>query len=1404
MDRLKNRKYVACIIIMFLILIFLKGNTVQALWLGQTGITINVTPGLTGAHFNMSNPGTNAYCIQQGQRLNDYNNDGAMFKVTRQVHISGDEAHWEAINGASATKKDPLNVQMAWIINQGDPGSNHIAGYYSEKQKAIYQIFQSWSDMLGMSGGLAINGGSYTSYFVNESAKYYESWKSQTDAYVNNNTPDIKNMKKEVYKDPSSGKEYIQVGPINLTYNSRYKNATVYNQNGSPVKVKYARYEGNTLRLYDNINDASKSNQNFYIMVDTSENVSTITLKATVTANRQDLSADVWVLQEQSNMGRQNWIVAKGQINNKSTNAEITIGPIEILGNLKIKKIDIDSKKPLAKVGFKLYYKNANKYVESADGNKVATYTSDINKAKEFFTDSNGIVEIKKLKMGEYIIYETKNPNQGYEHITTPVNVKEIQVNKPKNEVTIGNKRKYVDLSGIVWEDIGDGKQTYRNNLYGSEDKLIEGMTVKLLENGNEVMKTTTDKSGKYIFKEVEIDKLSSYYISFTYNGMSYECVPKSLDKANGSKATEGKEREKFNNRFAEIKNGEAIGTNGNKTPIEYNKNDKKYESQIDLGKKETNGKKPYYGVYEKYTITSNTYNAYNGYLNSIKTPDEIRKNDIKEITDINLGIFLREQPNASLIKDLNNVKVSIKGQTHTYNYRERFNNSKVYTEGKELKDLETQIKFQGKYSEMTYSRPLYASDISYEGTDELTVRAIYEIGLINKSTNLKMKVSEIHDYFDSKYELKAIGRKIDKKGYVIDDTSIKRQELSEQNNYKHIQISTNIIIEPQKEEKIYVELEVSKDKIVEILDGNKNIKLDNIAEIGRYGTLDPNGNVYAGIDENSEPGNANPLDPKTYEDDTDKAPGLSLILQKNARKVTGKVFLDNIETSKAPTTIMTGEERKGNGQYDNGEKGIKDVEIKLVYADNPDKVAKIYDESSKTLTKDAIVKTSAEGDFEISGFIPGNYELKYIWGDKEYKVQNYKGTVIDESIWNKNEQNNEWYKTTEPRYSDAVDNYETRQNIDNQTKKVINSNIKTINDYIEGSKLVLKDGAEETMITKMDSKTQDFKVNIEYSNESSDIKEEFEKNPDGSLKLDSEGNLISKEEFKNTLKNVDFGIVERPKQQLNIEKHIKQLKITLPNGEILVDAKVEKGPDGKYHLAEKTPYTVYLPRSNSAEGAIKIEIDQELIEGAKLDVIYEITVRNTSELDYISEGYYKFGNPKENPVKLTPSIIDYLDESLIITDKVTLDKWNKLSLEDKKELFKNGSLDENLKKYIEKLKSIQTHISEKPLKATEETKVELISSRLLSKNDEIILSNKTEIIEIDKTGGRPPIPIPGNFNPLTNEPREPDVDTSEEIIIIPPTGLSNNKIIYIILGISTLGILTSGIILIKKYVLKK
>lgn len=1405
----KIKKSIILIAVIFYILICMN-TTVKALEnLGTGGIRINVSGSLGwlgNVHYNMGLPNTKAFCIQHGQTLKSYymEQNKTTFRVTKKIKINGDEAEWWELNtGRYQRVKNDTNLKMAYIAAQPSQGTNHDVKppIYSEKQKAIYQIFGTWYGSLGMTPDIGINGDQMQSPSIITNAEIYKNqWKSQGNASITSNT-NIGNIQKEVYI--SEGREYIKVGPINLNYYGTYSRVTVENQSGSAIPVRYGRYEGNTLRIYDDVNSASISNQDFYIMIDTSQNISTIKFKATVSANKSNIQAEINIMQNEQPKGRQNWVAVEGYGSTVTTEANIEIGPIELLGDLRINKIDTNSQKPLAKVGFKLYYKNTNQYVQSANNGRVATYTSDINRAQEFFTNNNGTLQIEKLKMGQYTIYETKNPNQGYDNITVPINVQNVQINKPKTEVTIRNKRKYINLSGIVWEDIGDGKQTFRNNLYGKEDGIVKGITVQLLQNGKEIMKTTTDANGKYIFKNVEIDKIPSYYISFKYNGMSYQCVPEELNQKNGSKAKEGEERERFNNEFAEIKRAEAIGTNGEKTAIEYKKNDKEYTSTLDLGKEEKDGKKPYYGVYEKYIIESNTYKAYNGYLDKIKTPDEIRKNDIKELTDINLGIYLREQPNASLIKDVNNVKVSLKGKTHTYNYRERFNNAKSYTEDKELEDLEPQVKFQGKYSEMSYTRPLYASDIAYQGKDELTVKVIYEIGIINKTTNLKMRITELYDYFDSKYDLKAIGKEIEQDGYVINDETINFTEIEDSNNYKGIQISTNLMIEPQKKEKIYIELDVKKDKIAEILDENKTIKLDNIAEIGKYGTLDKNEKVYAGIDENSEPGNLNPLDPKTYEDDTDKAPGLSLILQKNAREVTGKVFLDDVETSKDPTTVMTGEERKGNGQYDEGEKGVEEVEVRLVYADNPDEVVKVYDEESKKLEKDAIVKTDMNGEFKISGFIPGIYEVKYIWGSKEYKVQEYKGTIINESIWNKNKEDDEWYKTTEPRYSDAIDNYEIRKDIDNQTRKIINDNMQTVNNYVEGSKLILKDGSEEDLITKMDSTTQDFKVNIEYSNEKSSVIDEFEKDKDGRLKLEK-GNLISKNEFRNTIKNVDFGIIERPKQQLNIEKHIKQVKITLSNGVILVNAKVAKGPNGEYQLVENTAHTMYIPRTNVKEGAIKIEIDQELVEGAKLDVTYEITVKNVSELDYMSEKYYKFGIEKENTIELTPSIIDYQDDSLIITDKETSDQWNKISLEDRKKLFENGSIDKNLQKYIEKLKSIQTHLSERPLGVEEETKIELSSSKLISKTDELILSNKTEIIEIDKPGGRTPIPIPGNFNPTTNEPNEPDDDKSEEIIIIPPTGISKNTMIYIILAISTLGILTSGIILIKKFVLRK
>ena len=88
-------------------------------------------------------------------------------------------------------------------------------------------------------------------------------------------------------------------------------------------------------------------------------------------------------------------------------------------------------------------------------------------------------------------------------------------------------------------------------------------------------------------------------------------------------------------------------------------------------------------------------------------------------------------------------------------------------------------------------------------------------------------------------------------------------------------------------------------------------------------------------------------------------------------------------------------------------------------------------------------------------------------------------------------------------------------------------------------------------------------------------------------------------------------------------------------------------------------------------------------------------------------------------------------------------------------------------------------------------------------------MENNAEIIEVGKTGGSilvttPGNYIPGNYIPGNTATYEADSSTSERIVILPPTGLSTNTIAWIMLALSSLGILTTGIILIKKYVLKK
>ena len=112
--------------------------------------------------------------------------------------------------------------------------------------------------------------------------------------------------------------------------------------------------------------------------------------------------------------------------------------------------------------------------------------------------------------------------------------------------------------------------------------------------------------------------------------------------------------------------------------------------------------------------------------------------------------------------------------------------------------------------------------------------------------------------------------------------------------------------------------------------------------------------------------------------------------------------------------------------------------------------------------------------------------------------------------------------------------------------------------------------------------------------------------------------------------------------------KRVSSFKITLANGQVLADATVDENGN----LQGLHDYVTYMGPSVSNgfsnKGYIKAEMDNELIEGATLEVGYEIKFINNSELDYMSERYYKYGIKEGNVVTLTPSaVVDYLDKNL-------------------------------------------------------------------------------------------------------------------------------------------------------------
>lgn len=508
----------------------------------------------------------------------------------------------------------------------------------------------------------------------------------------------------------------------------------------------------------------------------------------------------------------------------------------------------------------------------------------------------------------------------------------------------------------------------------------------------------------------------------------------------------------------------------------------------------------------------------------------------------------------------------------------------------------------------------------------------------------------------------------------------------------------------------------------------------------GTVGSNDPAGLV----DIDSKPGNleADDLEEERYEsnfeDDTDRAKALHIYVDDEAeRKLNGVVWEDQRNVTVDGATIGDGIRQKNENTVNNI--WVELYEIELDNKGNPikeadgsyklkDGVVQIYEGGKWTSANE---NTTGKGNYEFTGFIPGDYIVRFNYGNEHnatYNGQDFKSTTyqvgIDQSgktdaytdtnkegrydgyrdVEKQNETGLYGYDIAkadqdENNYSDAKDIWSRREQINNYS----NNNGKGVTNELA---YTLSQHTTPNPNTEMKAETGAIVAEVEYnrqnSNSSSNVEGESDRGDNNynsnSDELYADGNDINTEY---SLNNVDFGLVERPKAQLELNKKVTNVRLTLANGQIIVDSTTQgpylswvngkayniiskrteqkdtiyetdysKKKDGERYKDDKgghgTEYYEYRKElitdkftsqasGKGYNGLIQINMDEELMHGATIRIEYTLTVTNAGEIDFDGKGFYYRADDQNNEQEkkgrlVTTSadqVIDYVNNNL-------------------------------------------------------------------------------------------------------------------------------------------------------------
>lgn len=465
---------------------------------------------------------------------------------------------------------------------------------------------------------------------------------------------------------------------------------------------------------------------------------------------------------------------------------------------------------------------------------------------------------------------------------------------------------------------------------------------------------------------------------------------------------------------------------------------------------------------------------------------------------------------------------------------------------------------------------------------------------------------------------------------------------------------------------------------------------------------IDDIGNIAGLVDLNSNPGNVNSLKetdamaikpylPNPHESDD----GIAFFraFEVDTRKISGSVWIDNIDSN------INGSP-KGNGKCDDGETNYTNnvrVELRRIRLDGTnwiDETASVWKDSGTDSgyvnEGELVIQEHLVGDtYEFTGMPVGDYYVLFTYPDG----QTYKSTIFDTTATSNFDVNNPDYNGNpsdtnkvvvdlnkvnsnyahkdgsgkkDQLYSYARDiqaipaptpvgnNKKTREYVNNllATSGEINGNSRT--DYGNYTNTTNPE-------IKMDAKTGHIIVDFELTGNS---ERRWTITP-----TNNKINWILKKQF--IVNGLDFGIVQRPQAQIQVQKTVENVRIELANGTILFDASERASNviwvDGPKYNSTYDPTTRVLNEINNTQdetvtGELNMPIwrkdltgsnytftmDEEVMQGATVRVKFAIKVVNIGEIDYKDNNVYYLGTEPTNAinslVKTTPlKIVDYV-----------------------------------------------------------------------------------------------------------------------------------------------------------------